>query len=130
MDYFKKIICGDIDNCEKSKQILLKYKKLSENDRIFNISIKQHEQIMINIRKAIKLDIKIKDMRSTFMTRCDELNIPERVYQAWVGHKPGSKVTKTTYVKHNTDIDYIYINAINNGEIELKSNSLKTSNKK
>ncbi len=64
-------------------------------------------------------------MRLTFMTRCDELGIPERVYQAWVGHNPESKVTKSVYVKHNTDVDDNYINIINQSKFYSNSTQLK-----
>lgn len=118
---------------DTSKDILKQFINLSSEERIFNITIKQHEKIMQAIKEKTQFSLQTKDMRSTFMTRCDELGIPERVYQSWVGHKPGSKVTKITYVKHNSDIDNNYINIINsckmNSEIELKSNSEEKNNK-
>ena len=104
---------------EQSKGILLKYK--DKSNRIFDISIKQCELIVKAIKTKSKIsNLKLKDMRSTFITRCDELGIPERVYQSWCGHKPGSKVTKTTYLKHNIDVDANYINIINKSDFITK----------
>ena len=108
----------------ETKEILLKYK--NQKERIFNISTKIYEKVINEIKENANIDnLKMKDMRSTFMTRCDELGIPERVYQAWVGHKPGSKVTKTTYVKHNTDVDHNYINIVNKSKFYSNSTQEK-----
>lgn len=105
---------------ENSKRILETLNKT--NDRVFNITNKQKQLIMQKIKKVSNIaDITSKDMRSTFMTRCDELGIPERVYQAWVGHRQGSRVTREVYVKHNTDIDNKYINILN--DTKFYSNS-------
>ena len=57
------------------------------------------------------------DMRTTFITRCTELGIPEFVIQSWVGHKIGSKVTKDSYTTHNTEIDNKYINILNQSKL-------------
>ena len=104
---------------EKTKQILLKYK--NQKERIFDITIKQYELILKAIKDESKIEaLKLKDMRSTFITRCKELNIPEQVIQSWVGHQIGSTVTGMVYTKHNSDIDYNYINIINNSELITK----------
>lgn len=111
---------------EESLKILLNLKNQNCSERIFNISNKDHQTIMEKIKKQTNIeDLKNKDMRSTFMTRCDELGIPERVYQAWVGHKPGSKVTKSVYVKHNTDVDDKYINILNQSKFYSNSTQPK-----
>ena len=52
-------------------------------------------------------------MRSTFITRRQEMNIPEFIIQSWVGHKIGSRVTCSVYTKHNDEIDFKYINIFN-----------------
>ena len=105
---------------ENSKRILETLNK--SNERVFNITNKQKQLIMQKIKKVSNIsDITSKDMRSTFMTRCDELGVPERVYQAWVGHRQGSRVTREVYVKHNADIDNKYINILN--DTKFYSNS-------
>lgn len=111
---------------DESFKILSKLEHTDNNERVFNISNKDHQTILEKIKRLSDIeDLKNKDMRSTFMTRCDELGIPERVYQAWVGHKPGSKVTKSVYVKHNTDVDDNYINIINQSKFYSNSTQLK-----
>ena len=95
-----------------TKTILLKYRK--QNNRIFDISNKKCINLIKNVRSATGItNLKLKDMRSTFITRCKELNIPTHIIQSWVGHKIGSSVTDSIYTKHNRDVDNNYINIIN-----------------
>lgn len=101
----------------ESKAILLKYKDIPNDNRIFNISMKQHDNIIKKLKSKLPFDIKTKDMRTTFITRCTELGIPEFVVQSWVGHKIGSKVTKDSYTTHNTEIDNKYINILNQSKL-------------
>ena len=56
-------------------------------------------------------------MRSTFITRCKELNIPTHVIQSCVGHTIGSNVTNIVYTKHNNDIDNKFIDIINKSKL-------------
>ena len=109
---------------EETKSILLKYKNAEH--RIFNVSTKTYENIIDEIKEKANIDkLKMKDMRSTFITRCKELNIPKHIIQAWVGHKIGSSVTDTVYTKHNDDIDYNYINIVNNSKFYSNSTQQK-----
>ena len=109
---------------EETKEILLKYKN-AEN-RIFNVSTKTYEKIIDQIKEKANIEnLKMKDMRSTFITRCKELNIPKHIIQAWVGHKIGSSVTDTVYTKHNDDVDYNYINIVNNSKFYSNSTQKK-----
>ena len=61
-----------------------------------------------------ELNVKIKDMRSTFITNCMNRNIPVHIIQAWVGHAIGSVVTTSVYTTHNEEADKEYIQNINN----------------
>lgn len=97
---------------EETRTILLKYK--NQKERIFNLTNKQVELILKEIREKSKIEnLKLKDMRSTFITRCKELNIPTHVIQSWVGHSIGSKVTDLVYTKHNNDVDNKCIDLLN-----------------
>jgi len=114
---------------DKTKQILLKYQ--NKKGRVFNLSVGEYQTIKDKIKKLIKIpNLKIKDMRSTFITRCKELNIPKHVIQSWVGHIIGSSVTDTVYTKHNADIDFNYINIINKSNFNTKLYSNSTHKKK
>ena len=64
-------------------------------------------------------------MRFTFITRCQEQNIPEFVIQAWCGHQIGSKVTKQVYTKYKASDNSKYINIFNESK-----NYSKTTHKK
>ena len=108
----------------ESKKILLKYKE--QKNRIFNVSIKQYEKIIEEVKVQSQIDgLKMKDMRATFITRCKELNIPKHIIQSWVGHKIGSTVTDTVYTRHNIDVDDKYINILNESKFYSNSTHMK-----
>lgn len=58
-------------------------------------------------------NIKIHELRHTFITRMQELNIPEFIVQSWVGHELGSKVTKKVYTHVNQQDLLLYNNKVN-----------------
>ena len=96
---------------EKSIEILKKYKDVQ--GRIFNFSPKIQKTTLYAINKELSFHVKTKDLRSTFITRCQELSVPEFIIQSWVGHRIGSKVTSSVYTKSNKDVDNKYINILN-----------------
>lgn len=98
---------------DKTIQLLLKYKNTPSEKRIFNFSPKIQRKALNKINEKLTFHIKTKDLRSTFITRCQENHIPEFIIQSWVGHKIGSKVTSSVYTKHNPEIDFKYINIFN-----------------
>ena len=109
---------------EESKKYLPTYTETKK--RIFNITDRQLELIILKIREKTKIsNLKIKDMRSTFITRCKELNIPKHIIQSWVGHTIGSTITDTVYTKHNKDIDDQYIELLNKSKFYSNSTQKK-----
>ena len=98
---------------DKTIQELLKYQNIPSEKRIFNFSPKIQRKTLSKINEKLVFHVKTKDLRTTFITRCQENNIPEFVIQSWVGHKIGSKVTSSVYTKHNPEIDFKYINIFN-----------------
>ena len=109
---------------EKTLTILNKYK--NQTNRIFELTNKQLDLLTNKIKEQMQTNFKIKDLRSTFITRCQEEKIPEFVIQSWVGHKIGSKITSSVYTKYNAQDNNKYINILNNSK--FYSNS--THNKK
>ena len=99
---------------DKTKQILLKYKHIK--GRIFNISYNFIDEYTRTLSKELNFHFSIKYMRFTFITRCQEANIPEFIIQAWCGHQIGSKVTKQVYTKYNAEDNTKYINILNNSK--------------
>ncbi len=100
----------------ESRAILLKYK--NAKNRIFDLTTKQYERVIDEIKNKSEIEnLKMKDMRSTFITRCKELNIPTHIIQSWVGHVLGSSVTNAVYTKHNPDADNKYINILNKSKL-------------
>ena len=97
-------------------QILKQYKNTT--GRIFNFSPKIQKTTINAINKKLNFHVKTKDLRSTFITRCQELTIPEFIIQSWVGHRIGSKVTSSVYTKSNKDVDNKYINILNNQKFD------------
>lgn len=99
---------------ENTYNILIKYKDKKPNERIFDLTTKQYELVLEKVRKESGLnELKMKDMRSTFITNCMNMNIPVHIIQAWVGHVLGSVVTTSVYTSHNEEVDVEYINQIN-----------------
>lgn len=110
----------------ESKLILLKYANKQPNERICNLTTKQHELLMKEIKQKSNIaNLKTKDMRTTFITRRSEENIPEFVIQSWLGHKIGSKATKQVYTKFNEEDNYKYIDILNNSKFYSNSTQQK-----
>lgn len=88
---------------ERTKKILLKYKDLNKEQRLFTLSKKSQYKYYKEILENASLPhFKIHELRHTFITRCQEQNIPEFIIQSWVGHEIGSVVTKKVYT-HTTE---------------------------
>ncbi len=82
---------------ENTIRIVEKYK--NKQGRIFNYSQKQSAEIF---KKIIEANFQQKkytphSLRHTFITKCQEANIPLHIIQKWVGHNIGSKVTNQVY---------------------------------
>ncbi len=104
---------------EKSKEILLKYRNIK--GRIFNISYNQIDKYTKLLNSKLSFNFSLKYMRFTFITRCQETNIPEFIIQAWCGHQIGSKVTKSVYTKFNQEDNTKYINILNSSKFYSNS---------
>lgn len=98
---------------DKSLKILEKYKNTT--GRLFKFSNDKAQDIFKNIKKELNLNPKYnqKSLRSTFITKCMEENIPLHIVQSWVGHVEGSKVTEQTYTKTRKEKSLFYFNKIN-----------------
>lgn len=82
---------------DKTIKILEKYKNVQ--GRIFNVSYLTCEREFHKITKELgsKTKYTIHSLRHTFITRCQEANIPLYIIQRWVGHNIGSEVTTRVY---------------------------------
>lgn len=94
---------------------ILKYINLNTTNRIFNISNATMQKEFREIIKYLGLNPKytIHSLRHTFITNCQDSNIPEHIIQNWVGHTIGSNVTKQVYThvqKDSNDINIITLN--------------------
>lgn len=82
--------------------ILNKYK--NKKGRIFDVIYSKSEKIYNNlIKENFKQKYTIHSLRHTFITRCQEKQIPLHITQKWVGHNIGSCVTTQVYT-HSRDI--------------------------
>lgn len=95
-------------------KLLEKYK--NHKGRIFNFCPKTQNKTLKKINEQLDFHVKTKDLRSTFITRCQEMAIPEFVIQSWVGHRIGSKVTSSVYTKYNNEDNKGYIDVYNNNK--------------
>jgi len=106
-----------------TRDILLKYKNVK--GRIFDISYHRIDNHTKELNAKLDFYFSLKYMRFTFITRCQEQNIPEFVIQAWCGHQIGSKVTRQVYTKYKASDNTKYINIFNESK-----NYSKTTHKK
>lgn len=97
---------------DKTYEILLKYKNVK--GRIFKQSYKLASKLFKQALVGLpNQKYTIKTLRFTFITRCEEKNIPEHIIQAIVGHEIGSPVTKQTYTKVRESAINHFVSIIN-----------------
>ena len=90
---------------DKTIKILKKY--TDTNGRIFDYKYKWCDLTFQSILKRYNLNTKYSthSLRHTFITRCQEKNIPLHIIQKWVGHNIGSKVTNAVYTHTRSDAE-------------------------
>lgn len=97
----------------KTLNILKNYKY--DNNKIIDKCKNYIEIHLKEILQYLKIEnITMHSLRHTFITRCQEKNIPEYIIQSWVGHAKGSKITTEIYTHKQSDIENKYINIFNN----------------
>lgn len=106
---------------DKTLNILKKYKNV--NGRIFNYKYKWCDTTFKPIieKHFPNKNYKIHSLRHTFITRCQENNIPLHIIQKWVGHVTGSKVTNEVYTHIRENAEQKNYNILNNKLNDLKS---------
>ena len=106
---------------DKTIPILQKY--IGVEGRIFDFKYKWCDLTFQSILKRYDLNKKYSthSLRHTFITRCQEKNIPLHIIQKWVGHNIGSKVTNAVYTHTRNDAELENIRIYNE-----KSNSNRT----
>lgn len=88
---------------------------LKENERLFNISQQTCDKLFRKLKTENNLNEKytIHSLRHTFITNCQEKNIPLHIIQKWVGHNIGSKVTSSVYTHIRDEAEAKYYNIYN-----------------
>ncbi len=86
---------------EKSIPILKKYAGIK--NRIFNFSHKICEKKFKELSNNLSQKYTIHSLRHTFITKCQEKQVPLHIIQKWVGHNIGSQVTNQVYT-HTRDV--------------------------
>ena len=94
-----------------------------KNGRLFNYSKSYIEKTFRKIISKLNLNPKytIHSLRHTFITNCQDSEIPEHIIQNWVGHTIGSKVTKSVYTHIQSDSNLLNINKLNNSKFYSNS---------
>jgi len=100
---------------EITKRVLERYKHYPPDSRIYeNIGA---DTIARNLAKLLLLNglprLTLHELRHTFITRCHERGIEEIIVQRWVGHAPGSRMTKAVYTHIDADTERKYIETMN-----------------
>lgn len=85
-----------------------------KNQLVFEIGINTVDRKIKELSKKAKIrPITTHILRHTFITRCQEANIPLFVVQSWVGHRKGSEITTKIYTHLNQETNEQYINILN-----------------
>ncbi len=94
----------EIPMFDEAYDILIKYKDLPMDERIYNFSSSTMDRIMERVQKDSRLTrhFKLHEARTTFITNAQNNKIPLHIIQAWVGHEQGSLVTAQTYTTRPT----------------------------
>lgn len=96
---------------EKTAAILESYR--NTQGRLFNISQQVIEKRFNKCIVDFKTKYTIHSLRHTFITRCQEAQIPLHIIQKWVGHVAGSSVTNSVYTHARNDAEVENINILN-----------------
>lgn len=94
-------------------KILKKYK--NKKGRIFDISYKNSSKIFDKFIKTYFSGKKYTahSLRHTFITKCQENNIPVHIIQKWVGHSKGSLITNSVYTHTREKAELKYADIFN-----------------
>lgn len=96
----------------KTYEILQNYEY--ENNKLIDKSKDYIERHLKEILKELNIsDITMHSLRHTFITRCQEKNIPLYIIQSWVGHAKGSNITTKIYTHKQQETENKYINIFN-----------------
>lgn len=100
---------------EKSKKFLKELvKDKKAKDFIFPYDVDKLNSELKEIVKGFKFKkFTLHNLRHTFITRCQELNIPLYVIQSWVGHEKGSVVTTKIYTHLTQETNLKYAEIVN-----------------
>lgn len=105
---------------ERTKEILQPLiKNKTSEDYIFQIGINRINKALKEIVKQAEIrKITTHYLRHTFITRCQEKNIPLYIVQNWVGHEKGSVVTIKIYSHINEETNQKYAKIINKKSVD------------
>ena len=109
---------------DDAMQVLEKYKHVK--GRIFNMCSKTLRIALEKINALLGFHVKTKDLRSTFITRCQEMGIREFAIQSWVGHRIGSKVTSSVYTKYNEEDNLRFVDMYNKAKFYSNSTQFQS----
>ena len=100
---------------DRTKELLERLvKSKGKNDVIVSIGINRIDKALNQIVESAGIKhISTHILRHTFITRCQESNIPLFVLQSWVGHEKGSVVTTKIYTHLNLETNKKYVDEIN-----------------
>lgn len=101
---------------EKTKPTLVKLiKNKKEEDFIFDYGVNKIDTNLHEIMQVFNFKkFTTHNLRHTFITRCQEANIPLYIIQAWVGHEKGSVVTTKIYTHLTAEANAKYTKILNN----------------
>lgn len=97
---------------DKTLPILKKYVNIPT--RIFTYTQKTCGKLFRELTSTLTNKYTIHSLRHTFITKCQEANIPLHIIQKWVGHNIGSEVTAKVYTHTRDTAELENIEKMNN----------------
>lgn len=77
---------------------ILKNYKLVDGEKVFKVKYEALKTYLRRLRESGKINVSVKDLRTTFGTKAAEKGIPEYIIGKWMGHS-GTKTTRKYYIK-------------------------------
>ena len=98
---------------DKTLTLMQKYK--NKTGRVFDYTYKQSAHLFEKFVKKYFAGKKYTahSLRHTFVTKCQENNIPLHIIQKWVGHVKGSAVTSSVYTHTRESAELEFANIYN-----------------
>ena len=97
----------------RTKELLQKHLEINKSNKPFYHTKNYISKILNEVLNKLNIKgITMHSLRHTFVTRCQEKNVPLYILQSWIGHVQGSAVTTKVYTHKQKDAELDAINKV------------------